>query len=210
MAKWSNVGVNVQSAISAAGTVTAISKANPAVVSEAAHPHADGDFILLKSVGMSELNGRVFRVANSAAGTYELEGVDSTNYDAFSSGTAKTITFALSMTTVTGVTGAGGDFDFIDETTIHDKIKKQSPGIPSALTYTLENKWDVADAALIEMNKASVAQTERAILFTFAGGEKMVFNGFVGASLVPTGSAHDKVVTSAVLTAFGLPTYYTS
>ena len=208
LTKWSNVGVNMQSAIAAAGTITGITKADPAVVSEAGHTHANGDYVLLAVVGMSELDGRVFRVANQAAGTYELEGVDSTNFDTFTSGTAKNITFGLSMTTVSGVTGSGGDFDFIDATTIHDKIKKQVPGSPSALTYTLENIWDVSDAVLKAMEIASAGQSERAFLFTFANGQKMVFNGFVGASLVPGGTAHDKVTTPAVLTAFGLPTYY--
>jgi hypothetical protein len=38
----------------------------------------------------------------------------------------------------------------------------------------------------------------------------MVFNGYVGASLLPTGQAQDKVTTPSTITMFGSPTYYAS
>lgn len=54
-------------------TITGITKANPGVVTATAHPFSDGDIIRITGVqGMTEVNGKVYKVANSAANTFEL------------------------------------------------------------------------------------------------------------------------------------------
>ena len=215
VSKWSNVAVALQSALGVAKTITSITKGSPStspqpLVSSTAHGFVTGDYILMAVQGMYQLDTRVFRVSNAAANSYELEGEDTSLYDTFSSGNAQLITFGTSMTTATGLTAAGGDFDFIDITTIHDNIRKQIPGLASAASYTFENIWDPSDAALIAMKLASDNQAQRAVRFTFAGGQKVVFNGYIGATLLPTGTAQDKVITSAVVTMFGRPTIYST
>ena len=71
---WSNVQVAMQSALATAVTITGITKASPGVVSHSGTDPSDGDYVLLLVDGMTELNERVFRVANQAAGSFELEG----------------------------------------------------------------------------------------------------------------------------------------
>lgn len=213
VSKWSNVAVAIQSALATAKTITAITKGAPttspqALVTSTAHGFVTGDYILMTVQGMFQLDSRVFRVANASTNTYEMEGEDTTLYDTFSSGSAQLITYGTSMTTATGLTAAGGDFDFIDITTIHDLVRKQVPGLASAASYTFENLWDPSDAALIAMKLASDNQAQRCVRFTFSGGQKVVFNGYIGATLLPTGTAQDKVITSAVVTMFGRPTIY--
>jgi hypothetical protein len=206
--KWSNVAVGVQSVLGANKTITAISKATTGVVSSTAHGYVNGDYVLITANGMYQVDGRVFRVSGSVANSFNLEGEDTTLYDTFTSGVANLITFGTSMTTATGLTAAGGDFDFIDTTTIHENVRKQIPGLASAATYTFENIWDPADAGLLALKVASDNQAQRAIRFTFAGGQKVLFNGYVGATLLPTGNAQDKVSTSVAMTMFGRPTIY--
>lgn len=206
--KWSNVQVAVQSAIAATKTITAISKANPGVVSSTAHGYANGEYVLLTVQGMSQVNNRVFRVSGTAANAFNLEGEDTTLFDTFSSGTAQLITFGTTMATVTGLTASGGDFDFIDTTTIHDTVRTQIPGLPSPATYSLENFWDVSDAALIALKQASDNQSTRAMRFGFANGQKVTFTGYVGATLLPGGNAQELVTTPVVLTMHGRPTTY--
>lgn len=209
--KWSNVAVAMQSALDAAKTITAITQANPGVASSTAHGYTNGDYVYLEVQGMHQLNGRVARVANVAADTFELEGIDTTDFDAFTSGTAKKITFGTSITTATSVSASGGDFDFIDTTTIHANAKTQIPGLPNPSTFSFENIWDVADAGLLAMKAASDAQGIRAFKFTFGvGGQIMVFAGYVGASLLPGGNAQDKVTTQTVITMYGSASYYAS
>lgn len=210
--KWSNVQVAMQSALATANPITAITKANPAVVSYTGTDPTSGDFIVMTVNGMRQLDSRVFRIANVVGGsdTLELEGVDSTLFDTFTSGSFQIITFGTSFGTIAGVNASGGDFDFIDTTTIHDNQKRQIPNLPSPLVYSFDNIWDVSDAGLVAMKLASDNQAKRAFRFTFANGSKVVFNGYVGASLSPTGSAGDKVTTPTTVTADGAISTYTT
>lgn len=208
--KWSNVQVAIQSALAAADTITAITKASPGVVSSTSHGMSDGTFAKITAEGMHQVDSRVFRVDNAATNAFDLEGENTTLYDTFTSGTAEAITFGITMTTATGLTASGGDFDFIDVTTIHDNVRKQVPGLASAASYSFECLWDPSDTALIALKAASDNQSQRAIKFTFAGGQIVTFNGYVGCTLLPTGTAQDKVITAVVVTMFGRPTIYAS
>ncbi len=209
---WSNVAVAIESAAAGGITINSISKASPGVVGYTGTDPSNGDYVKLSVQGMNQVDGRVFRVANvnGAGNTFELEGENTTSYNTFSSGTFSVLTMGTSLTTATSVTASGGDFSFIDTTTIHDSVAKQVPGLASAAVFTFENIWDVSDAGLLALKAASDAQAQKAIRFTFANGQKVVFNGYVGATLLPTGSAQDKVVTSVVVTMYGRPTTYAS
>ncbi len=207
---WSNVKVAMESAKASDLTVTGITNASPGVATSVAHGLSNGEYVAMDVEGMHQLDGKVVRVANVATDTFELEGVDTTNFDTFSSGIANEITLGTTVGTVRGLSASGGEFDFIDTTTIHDAVAKQIPGIASAAVYTLENIWDVSDAGLIAMNSASDNKAQKCFRFTFSDGQIMVFCGYVGASLLPTGSAQDVVTTPTTMTAYGTPTYYSS
>jgi hypothetical protein len=209
--KWANVAVAMQSALAATKTITAITLASPAVVTSTAHGYANGSYVLLSIQGMSQLDNKVVRVANQTANTFECEGIDSTLFTAFSSGTAALITFGTTITSATSMSATGGDFDFIDTTTIHSNVKSQIPGLANPLSYTFDNLWDITDVAQIAMKAATDTQAQRAFRFTFGtGGPIMLFSGYVGYTGAPTGNAQDKVTASAVITAFGTPTYYSA
>lgn len=210
--KWSNVQISIESALSAANTITAVSKANPAVATSNGHALATGDYFRTDIEGMYQIDDRVFRASAVSSNSFALEGEDSSLYDTFTSGNAKVITFGTTMATVRGLTAGGGDFDFIDITTVHDNIRKQVPGLPQASNYSLENLWDASDTALIALKTAADNQSLKAFKFAFAGGTgpKVVFLGYVGATLLPTGTAQDVVVTPVTITMFGRPTVYSS
>lgn len=209
--KWANVAVAMQSALAAADTISAITKANPAVVTATAHGLSNGTYVLLSVQGMWQLDKKVVRVANQTANTFECEGVDSTLYETFSSGTAEAITFGTTLTSIATISASGGDFDFIDTSTIHSNVKSQIPGQANPLTYSFDNLWDMSDTAQLAMKAASDGQAERAFKFTFgSGGPIMVFAGYCGYAGAPTGNAQDKITSPAVITAFGTPTYYAS
>ncbi len=215
--KMSNVAVAMQSALAAAKTITAITKAAPGVVTATAHGYSNGDYVFLEVQGMSQVNGRVFRVATIATDTFQLEdvtggtGIDTTLFDTFSSGTAKKITFGTSITTAATINVTGGDFDFIDTTTIHSNQKSQIPGAANPISISMDQLWDIADAGQIALKAASDTQAQRAFKFTFGtGGPIMVFVGYVGFTGAPTGAAQDKITSPATVTAFGSPTYYSA
>lgn len=71
----------------AAKVITGISKANPAVVTSAAHGYANGEIVYISTViGMTEINKKSFTVQNVAANTFELKDYDSSTNTAYTSG----------------------------------------------------------------------------------------------------------------------------
>ena len=68
-------------------TITAITKANPAVITSNSHGYSNGDHVWINSVGgMTRLNGRRFVVAGVTTNTFQLQGENSTSYDSYTSG----------------------------------------------------------------------------------------------------------------------------
>lgn len=192
---WSKVSVAVQTALAAAKTISAISRASPAVVTSAAHGYANGQEVKLTVSGMIELNNTVVKVANVAAGTYELEGIDSTLFNTFASGSAQLVTFGAAAATFQDVSSSGGEAASIATTTIHDDTDKEIPGTKSALSYSFGSLWDPTDPALIELKKADNVKGTRAIKLTFATGAKVLFDCYPSVSMAPGGSTGQAVTT---------------
>lgn len=75
----------------AAKDISGITKADPAVVTATAHGFSNGDTVWIKDVvGMTEINTvdntTAYLVANKTTDTFELSGIDSSTYTAYSSG----------------------------------------------------------------------------------------------------------------------------
>lgn len=192
---WSGVGVNVQSALATAVTISGITKASPGVVSHSGTDPTDGDYVLILAQGMTQVNARVFRVANKATGTFELEGEDTTLFGTFTSGTFQVITFGTSMSTVTDVSPSGGEAVKETVTTIHDRQQVEVPVLTSALEFGMTSKFSPGDTALAALKAASDNLEQRAVQFVFRSGAKCVFYGYVSFPFVPTGSAQGLVTS---------------
>ena len=203
---WNNVTIDVQSAIASGKTVTAIQKTNPAVVTHDGTAYTDGDYVLLEVSGMAQMNNRVVRAdAISASPTeFQAEELDASNFSTFTSGTAKLITFGTTMSTVLGVTPAGGDPEFEDITTVHDAQRLQTITLTSPFTVTFESFWDPADTALISLKTAADTKAARAVRIGFASGAKLAFYADVGFAFLPGGTTPGKVTTSITLSSKGL------
>jgi hypothetical protein len=214
--KMSNVAVAMQSAIATAVTITAITVAAPGVVT-ATNTYTNGDYVLLTVNGMYQLNGRVFRLVNVTGTTFQLEdvsggtGLSTVGFNAFTSGTAQKITFGTTITTAASMTASGGDFAYLDTTTIHTNQKSQIPGAANPISFEMEHLWDITDAGQTAMKTASDLQSQLAIRLTYGtGGPIQVFTGYIGYTGSPTGAAQDILKSKATITAFGSPTYYSA
>jgi len=61
--------------------ITNVTATNPVVLTSANHGFANGEQVFLSDlIGMGELNGRTFTVANQATNTFELDGEDGTTH----------------------------------------------------------------------------------------------------------------------------------
>lgn len=75
--------------------ITAITKANPAVITINSHGYSNGKKVFLKNIGgMTELNGRFFDVTVVDSNKISI-GVDSTNYTTYTSGGKCGVVFQL-------------------------------------------------------------------------------------------------------------------
>lgn len=71
----------------AAKTVTGITQAATAVVTVNAHGYANGQYVYLDGVrGMHQVNGRWFLIAGVTANTFQLSGINSTGFGAYTGG----------------------------------------------------------------------------------------------------------------------------
>ena len=80
--------------------------------------------------------------------------------------------------------------------------------LAAPVNYTFENIWDVADAGLIALKSASDNKVKRAVRLTFSNAQKVLFNGYIGATLLPVGTAPGKVTTPVTIAMNGRPTVY--
>lgn len=125
-------------------TITGATAASPVVVTAASHGFANGDTIPIDGiVGMTELNGRRFKIAGVTTNTFELVDEDGTGYTAYVSGGTAAREFieitngnATSNNTITWTASAGAD---------SYNVYRESNGIfgwvgkTEALTFTEKN-----------------------------------------------------------------------
>lgn len=207
---WKKVGIDIESALGPAKTITAISKVAEAVVT-ATHDFAIGDYVrMIGIVGMKQLDEVVARVKSvSTTVSFVLEGIDSTLFDTFTSGTVKKITFGTSMSTVQDISPSGGEAEYADTTTIHDEMATEMPtGGFSALGFSMTNIFDPADTALIALRAAMRSKTSLAVRFNFSTGAKFVFGAYVSAPFTPGGSSGGVVQTTVNFKARAMLTAY--
>ncbi len=120
-------------------TITAITRANPCVVSATTHGFANGDIVLIEGVvGMTELNGGLYVVSAAATGTFALTGVDSTLYSTYTSGgTARAATMS-NFCELTGYNRSGGTSPEIAATSLCSTSQEFEVGLPDYGTTQID------------------------------------------------------------------------
>jgi hypothetical protein len=225
---WSNVTVQVQSALAAAQNITSITAATPGVLTYVgSDTFANGDYVRLAGCStMYQVDERIWRVANVSVGsdTFELEGSQAAAYTAQGAVTASgsttgrgtlaagvaEVTFGTTLAIMTDLQVSGGDFEQIDVTTIHDNIRKSIPGAANPIVFSGACVWDPADAGFVALKAASEGKEKLAFRFTLANSQKVLFLGYVGFTGLPTGQAQQLITTPFNITMFGAATTYSS
>jgi hypothetical protein len=192
-------------------SITAISNAATAVVTAAAHGFAAGDIITIKS-GWQRINERVFRVANPASGTFELEGLDTSDTSAFPIGTSagsavKTLTFTQ-ITQVIGISTSGGDQQFATVSPLESDFEIQIPTMYSAQSLSMEIGDDPTLAGYQALKKAADARAIRPLLLQNKNGSKIYYYGYVSLNETPTKNKGQVDTVSSSFSLLSRPTRY--
>lgn len=134
--------------LSAVGVaISAITNANPGVATTATPP-AEGDIVVVKSNWLS-LNEVPVRAADVAAGTFALEGYDTTNVSEYPAGEGGGVYHAVgpfvNLSQVREVTTEGGDQNYFEYQYVEDKSRRmrRKPTYKSAMGYTIVMDEDV-------------------------------------------------------------------
>lgn len=187
-----------------AKNITAITKANPAVVTSSSHGYSDGDHVWIASVvGMTEVNGRRFTVANKTTNTFELSGVNSTNYTTYSSGGTASKVYEIS----TNYTSAQVfDLQFAQSADIMYITHPLHE--PAILSRTGHTNWTLADAVFekgpyLDANSTSTTLTSSAT--TVGTGRTLTASASLFAStdvgrLFKLGDGHGKITAFTSVT----------
>lgn len=199
----------MESAIATAKTISGITKAAPGVVSSTTHGFVNNDIVLLEVQGMVELNGRLFKVVNVAADTFQLAGVDGTTgidttlYNTFSSGTVKKVTLGTSITGVQEFTFSGGDIKTVDTTTVNDLVDTQIVVGAAAQAADLTMQWDPSSAAQQAMIAAFQTRANKGFKVMWPDGAFVLWYGTVGYTGAPGGGKQGVTTSPAKITMLG-------
>lgn len=136
--------------LEATKNITGITQANPAVVTSNSHGYANGDFVYIAGVvGMTRVNGQVFKVAGVTTNTFQLLDVDgnnvnSTGFAAYvSGGTVARIYQITTPYAVADLTDADGNFKLTFEQSgdvlyiMHGSYQTQKLSRFGALNWTI-------------------------------------------------------------------------
>jgi hypothetical protein len=207
---WSNVKIDISSALAAAITISSITLGATTTVAYTGTDPANGDEVLLSIVGIPELDGKVYRVASvdTGANTFVLEGLNSTGFDPFVSGSFQKVTGWSASNIITSVNASGGEAKMVSTTTVHDKVESEMPTVLSPMKMDFDAHFKLGDAFLAEAIKASNASEIRVVRIRFPSGTRMLGSAYVAASGMPTGQAQDLAKTKMSFSFQGLPTLY--
>jgi hypothetical protein len=127
-------------------TITGITQANPGVVTSASHGFANGDTVVISGVvGMTQVNGKRFKVASVATNTFALQDVDgnnvnTTSYTTYTSGGVANRVYTL---TTTYETADLADLKFAQSADVMYICHPDFP--PRKLSRTGHTSWTITD-----------------------------------------------------------------
>ena len=181
--------VDIAGTYAASVTVTAITNAATAVVTAAGHGLADGDYIELTS-GWLRLTDRVFRVDNVTTNTFELEGINTTDTNIYPAGTGtgslRKIATWVQVSQITDSATTGGDQQFLTVGFLEENDDRQIPTTRTPQTITLTVADDSSQPFVAVAEAADTARSQNGLRFNLPNGDKIVFNGYLTFSRVPS------------------------
>lgn len=194
----------VQTALAAGTTVTAITAAEPPVVTSASHGLIDNDVAQLDNIeGMTELDGKVFLVNQLSTSTAELVGQDASGYGAFDADSPnlaliRKVTFS-NFCELTSFNQQDAAADEIDVTTICSTAKEFEVGLSDAGSLSLEYNYAGNETVQAALRAAKVAGTQIAFKLALpgAGGTIIMFGSVQSQSI--SGGVSDVIKGSATI-----------
>lgn len=182
-----NTRVEVQKTLSAAIAISAVSLANPPVVSyEGAVDPPSGSVVIVDDDidGMFELAGQTVRVANPVTGgspaTLELEGIDGTDFGALEGESSfRYVTAWSTLGNAKTLSAGAASPNKLDKTTLLDKTKRYLLGQSDTPDITVDVLSNPFLEAMEIVQAAALSGDQLAFRVTCMDGSKRIFGGLV-------------------------------
>lgn len=177
--KGRNIKVEIGATNGTPVTVTAVTQASPGVATSAAHGQADATVGYFSGVsGMVQLEGQAVRVDAPTANNFTLQGLNTTNYSAFTAGTFTPVATWQTLSECDQYDIGGGAADKIDVTCLIDVLKQEENGLLPTQSVTLNIKaTETPSAAMLLIEAAAQAGNPLVVRVTLQSGAVRVFRG---------------------------------
>ncbi|MGB4060893.1 MAG: phage tail tube protein [Burkholderiaceae bacterium] len=194
-----------------AKSITALSNANPAVATSAAHGFVDGDELLVNS-GWGDIDEMVFKADQLTTDTFglvDLNTTDTTFYPPGSgTGTAKKISTWVEVPQLLTLSTDGGDTRFTDVGLLgrRQDIRIPTGFNPSSMQMTLA--WDPNQANFKAMLELSRSIRQCAMKIAVGGGAVIYGYGYLNVREAPAFNRNQVLEVSGALTMNNRPMSY--
>ena len=192
--------------LAAAKTITAITKANPAVATCTAHGYTTGDEIMLSS-GWEDANDSVYKIESVDSNSFKILGLDSTNTSFFPAGSgggsAQKLSSWTAIPQVLTISASGGDARFTD---VNPLAKRNGIRIPTgfnATSVTLSLGFDATTPAYKTMVGISRSLSKVAFKQVLSGGSVQYGWGYLTVSEFPKLNNNQVNTVDAAMTFLG-------
>lgn len=174
-----NVKLEVALTFSAAKTVSAITLASPGVATSTAHAMANGAVgFWTVTGGMPQLDGQASRVYNQATNSFELQGLSTASFGAFTAGTFTPVATWGTVSEMVNYQSGGGSANDLDDTKSADIITQLIPGLLAADSMQIDLKNQTFNSAVMQgIEDAAIAQAYQVYRITLNDGAVRVFRG---------------------------------
>ncbi|QQX60946.1 phage tail protein [Pseudomonas chlororaphis] len=203
----------IAAAYGTAVLVTALSNANPAAATAAAHGLAEGDVVALTS-GWTRLNGRAARVSDITSGTFGLENINTTSIQAYpagsGAGSVREVTSFAEISQITDMTSSGGDQQFLTFGFLADDDDRQIPTTknPISLSVTVADDQSLPYVAIVEA--ADEDKEPRVLRLNLPNGDSILYNAYVSITSTPALSRNNLMTRTISISLTGRPTRYSA
>lgn len=180
--KGRGVKVEIAATYSTDKTVTAVTLASPGVATSATHGLANDTVGYFYNVGgMAQLEKQACRVKNQATNTFELQGLNTSGYSAFTSGLFKPVASWATLSEATSYSLGGGASEKLDATTLLDIVRKEEIGLLPVQSVTMNViAQDTPSAAMLLLENAVQTQGVVVVRITLPNGAVRVFTAEPG------------------------------
>jgi hypothetical protein len=174
-----NVRVEIAATYASDVTVTAVTLASPGVATATAHGLANDTVgYFYDVVGMAQLEQQACRVKNQTTNTFDLQGLNTTGYSAYTSGKFKPVATWSTLSEATSYSIGGGASDKLDVTTLLDIVRKEEQGLLPTQNVSMNViAQDTPSAAMLLLESAVQTQGLVVVRITLGNGAVRVFTG---------------------------------